>query len=121
MKGKILIIDDDRAFLTSLSDVLEEYGYEVRALTDPSEAAPEIEQFAPDLIILDVFMPKKSGFNLLRDFKDRDVYQDIPKILLTCLDDDVERMVAKSEGAAEYVTKPVDMDNFLSLVGELLS
>lgn len=120
MHEKILIIDDDRSFSDSLKDILTEKGYEVETLSDPSDTENCINTFNPDLLILDIFMPGRSGFNLLEDFRDRGIFQDIPKIVLTCLDDDVERMVAKSEGAEEYATKPVDVDGLLNKILKLL-
>lgn len=121
MSRRLLTIDDDSSFLNSLEDVLVQKGFEVLTLNDPGKVEREIENFEPDIIVLDVFMPKRSGFKLLRDFKERGVYQDIPKVLLTCLDDDVERMVARSEGVDEYVTKPIDIDHFLKIIEKLLN
>ncbi len=121
MSRKLLAVDDDRSFLNSLKDVLVQKGYEVLTLNDPGKVEEEIENFEPDIMVLDVFMPKRSGFKLLTDFNERGVYQDIPKVLLTCLDDDVERMVARSEGVDAYVTKPIDIDHFLKIIEELLN
>jgi DNA-binding response OmpR family regulator len=107
MMSKILIIDDNKDFLALIEAFLSSEGYNVKTLANPHKAEEYIEGFNPDLLIIDVFMPERSGFNIIEDFIAKGVYQDIPKIFLTGLDDEVEKMTAKGIGVSEYITKPV--------------
>ena len=120
MKKTILVIDDDAAFLTTLKDILEEAGYKVIALADPLEAEKYIETYAPDLLIIDIFMPDRTGFNLIEDFREKGMYLDLPKIFLTCLDDDIERMTASACGVQRYITKPFEPKELIGCITEVL-
>jgi len=120
MKKRILAIDDNEDFLVTLKDLLEGSGYEVDILPDPSKAEERIELRKPDLMIIDVFMPKRSGFNIIEDFRDNGLYMDIPKIFLTCLDDDIERMTAKACGVDCYITKPFQPEDLIEMVHRIL-
>lgn len=116
MAKVILAIDDDQDFLDTIKDMLDEEGFDVKTLSDPVRAEEYIESFRPELLIIDIFMPKRSGFNILEDFKKKGVYGDIPKIFLTCLDDDVERMSARACGVTYYITKPFEPEELIDLV-----
>ena len=120
MAQKILAIDDNKEFLDTLKDILENKGYDVTILADPMKAEHYIDKYAPDLLIIDVFMPERSGFNLVEDFNEKGLYGSIPKIFLTCLDDDVERMTARACGVTQYLTKPFQPEDLLSLVESTL-
>lgn len=121
MRHKILAIDDNKEFLATLKDILEDKGYEVITLSDPVKAEHYIDKYAPELIIIDIFMPGRSGFNLIEDFNEKGLYERIPKIFLTCLDDDVERMTARACGVAQYLTKPFQPDELLDMVQSTLA
>ncbi len=114
---KILVIDDNKDFLAVIKTFLDGEGYDVKTLSDPLKAEEYMEKFTPDLMIIDIFMPERSGFNIIEDFEEKGIYRDIPKIFLTGLDDDIEKMTAKGVGVAEYITKPV-MPSELSRVIE---
>lgn len=113
---KILAVDDNAAFLETIKDILELRGFEVRTLTDPTKTEEYIEKYKPDLLVMDVFMPKRSGFNILEDFRERKVYQNLPKVFLTCLDDDVEKMTAKACGVMCYITKPFEPEELVDCI-----
>jgi len=120
MAKTILAIDDDQEFLTTLKDILESEGYKVMTLSDPTRAEHFIEKYDPGLLILDVFMPRRTGFNLLEDFNKKGIYGDLPKIFLTCLDDDVERMTARAVGVGKYLTKPFQPEDLIDMVKGIL-
>ncbi len=115
-KKTILAIDDDENFLSTLKDILEGEGYSVKTLSDPTKTEHYVEKYRPDLMIIDVFMPERSGFNLVEDFRDKGLYGDVPKIFLTCLDDDVERMTARACGVCCYLTKPFQPEELIRRV-----
>jgi DNA-binding response OmpR family regulator len=104
---KILLIDDNKDFVEMLSTYLKDEGYDVKCLTDPEKTEEYIESFTPSLLIIDILMPIRSGFNIIEDFQEKGLYENIPKIFLTGLDDDVEKMTARGIGVCEYITKPV--------------
>ncbi|MDD4957560.1 MAG: response regulator [Candidatus Omnitrophica bacterium] len=107
-KRTILAVDDDEAFLVTLKDILEDAGYIAYVLSEPDKIEAYIDRYAPDVLIIDIFMPGRTGFNIVEDFRDKGVYDEIPKIFLTCLDDDVEKMTARACGVGQYVTKPFE-------------
>lgn len=119
--GKIILaIDDDENFLSTIKDILEAEGYEVKTLADPTKTEHYIEKYHPDLLIIDIFMPERTGFNLIEDFRDKGLYQDLPKIFLTCLDDDVEKMTARACGVSLYMTKPFQPEELIQKVNQTL-
>jgi len=120
MEKVILAIDDDESFLLTIKDILEQEGYDVKTLSDSLETEIYIEKYKPGLIIMDIFMPDRSGFNLIESFNEKGIYQDIPKIFITCLDDDIERMTARACGVAHYITKPFQAEELISLVKKTL-
>ncbi len=120
MSKIILAIDDDEVFLCTLKDIFEPEGFEFKTLSDPSKAEQYIDQYNPDLLIIDIFMPKRTGFNIVEDFKDKGLYKDVPKIFLTCLDDDIEKMTARACGVTHYITKPFSPDELVRRVKKIL-
>lgn len=119
--SKILIIDDNKDFLEMMESFLIEEGYEVKTLSDPNRTEAYMDEFKPSLMIIDVFMPERSGFNIIEDFSKKGIYQDIPKIFLTGLDDDIEKMTAKGIGVNEYITKPVMPSELSKVIGDILN
>jgi DNA-binding response OmpR family regulator len=120
VKKTILAIDDDAALLVTLTDILEEAGYKTIALADPLQTEKYIEMYDPDLLLIDIFMPDRTGFNLIEDFREKGVYLEIPKIFLTCLDDDVEKMTARACGVERYITKPFEPEELIACIKEIL-
>lgn len=101
-----MVVDDDKDFLKSIKVLLQDEGFETTVLCNSSRLEQRIKKQRPDLLILDVLMPQRSGFNILEDFKKKDSYRKIPKILLTALDDPVDKMVADGHGVKGYIVKP---------------
>ncbi|MDD4956129.1 MAG: response regulator [Candidatus Omnitrophica bacterium] len=120
MAKRILAIDDDKGLLSLLQFNLEAEGYEIQTLADPMRTEEYIDKFKPDLMIIDILMPGRSGFNILDDFKREGKYQGIPKIFLTCLDDDIEKMVARGCGVENYITKPFKPAELLKVIKNIL-
>lgn len=104
-KGKILLVEDD-AFLSELYVTkFAEAGYEITVAEDGQEGLQLVEKLKPDLMLLDIVLPRMDGLSVLRAMKEREAIKNIPVILLTNLGqkEDVDRGVAL--GAADYVIK----------------
>lgn len=125
---KILVIDDDPDLQTAVKSVLESKFYQVAAALDGDEGLRKVVDERPDLIILDVIMPGKSGFEVCREIKTDPKYyffSHIPVLMLTVYPDDREKMhLSMREGmtmeAEDYLHKPFDPKELLNRVEELL-
>ena len=106
MSRKILIVDDDRLTLTLIRFALKEQRYDVATAMDGLEALDAVKAFRPDLIVLDVQMPKMSGFEFMNELKGIPGGSVIPVIMLTANDNMQDIFLA--EGVKGYLVKPVD-------------
>ncbi|MBF0532276.1 MAG: response regulator [Candidatus Omnitrophica bacterium] len=119
MAQKILIIDDERVNLSLVKFTLAEKGYAVSQAVDGEEGIAKVQSESPDLIILDVQMPRMNGYEFMGALKSLQGAQITPVIMLTA-NETMEGMF-KLEGARAYFVKPVNMAAFLSKVKEILS
>lgn len=125
---KILVIDDDPDLQAAAKTVLESKSYQVVAALDGDEGLRKVVDERPDLIVLDVIMPGKTGFEVCRELKTDPKYHffsEIPVLLLTVYPDDREKAhLSMREGmlmeAEDYLHKPFDPTELLSRVEELL-
>ena len=118
MKTHIIVVEDDAQIRLGLCDALRAEGYEVSDCRDGSEAGPRIKQGKPDLVILDVMLPGKSGFDLCREIragKDR-----VPILMLSAKGQEIDKVVGLELGADDYVTKPFSLRELLARVQALL-
>jgi DNA-binding response OmpR family regulator len=105
-RPKILLVDDEKAITANLRPFLERSGFEVDTAADGEEALAEIHAFNPDLLVLDVLMPRLDGREVLRRLRRADDWT--PVILLTQVGESTERAMALEEGADDYLNKPFD-------------
>ena len=124
-KAKILLVDDDEDFVEATKLVLESKPYEVVAAYDGDEGLAKARQERPDLIILDIIMPVKDGFNAAEQLKKDPELRDIPVLMLTSFSQKVgETSLSVSQGLTldteDYVDKPVSPDDLLKRVEKLL-
>ncbi|MCF8051432.1 MAG: response regulator [Desulfobacterales bacterium] len=124
-KQLILVVDDDPDLVESVSMKLESAGYRVGKAYDGIEAMDRIKEERPDLIILDVMMPRKNGYELCDELKKSDEYKDIIVVLLTAVADAVTstkytHMEGKSTLADDYIPKPIELDRLMEIVKDQL-
>lgn len=103
MKEKILIVEDEPALLETLVYNFDRQGFEVESATDGETAVELAKQIQPDLIILDIMLPKLDGFEVCRILRQE---MNVPIIMLTARDDVIDRVIGLEIGADDYVTKP---------------
>ncbi|MBD3206686.1 PAS domain S-box protein [Candidatus Bathyarchaeota archaeon] len=117
----ILILDDEADIRNLGRRILEEKGYKVLTAEDSSTGLRMAEEELPDLILLDVVMPGRSGFDTCRELKLKSSTRDIPVIMFSVLSRDVDKKMAEEAGADDYITKPFDTEELLSSIKKALS
>ena len=116
---RILLVDDDESILESTQMALVDRGYDVFLARDGSEALVRAELDAPDLIVLDIVMPKRSGFAVLKKLRSRHG-RSHRIIVVTGYADARHQEIAKSQGADAFVRKPFDIDDLLTQIESLI-
>lgn len=117
-KTKLLIVDDEADLLAELRPLLERSGYAVVTAADGESALERVQEARPDLIILDVMMPRLDGREVLRRLRQQDDWT--PVILLTQVGSSVERALSLQEGADDYLNKPYDPMELIARVQAVL-
>jgi DNA-binding response OmpR family regulator len=117
LEETILLVDDDAALLEVVSIVLSSEGYKVVTAADGAEALREVGQEALDLVILDVMLPRISGFEVLRQIREK---SDVPVVMLTAKGQSVDKVVGLELGADDYITKPFDTKELLARIRAIL-
>ncbi len=112
-KADILIVDDTLPNLRLLSTMLTENGYEVRGVPNGTMALTAVRSVPPDLILLDINMPKLDGYEVCRQLKAAPETRDIPIIFISALDEVIDKVKAFSVGGVDYVTKPFQIAEIL--------
>jgi DNA-binding response OmpR family regulator len=120
MARSILVVDDEPNIVLSLQFLMRKAGYDVRVARDGVEALAEIERAPPDLVLLDVMMPKRDGFDVCQSVRANPAWAGVKIILLTAKGRDIEREKGLALGADDYVTKPFSTREVLTRVEALL-
>jgi len=118
---RVLVVDDQEDILQTTALVLTKGGYEAITAADGFEALETARREIPDLILLDVEMPRMDGWETLRLLRLDSATSGIPVAMFTILFDLREKVRALKYGAQDYITKPFSMDDLLSRVGRLLT
>lgn len=114
---RVLVVDDEESILKIVDYALSQAGYEVHTATDAAGGEFIFSQIKPDLVILDVMLPGKSGLDVARDLR---VQSNIPIIMLSARGDEVDRILGLEFGADDYVTKPFSPRELVSRVKAIL-
>lgn len=124
-KQLILVVDDDPDLVESVSMKLESEGFQVAKAYDGVEAWDRIKDEKPEMLILDVMMPRKNGYELCDEIKKDDKFKDITVLLLTAVAEAVPsttytHMDGKTTLADDFIPKPIDLDNLMEIVRDNL-
>jgi DNA-binding response OmpR family regulator len=114
--AKILMVEDDRDIVKTTQYVLEKKGYNCITALDGMEGLHKAKNENPDLIILDLMLPKMNGYKIARLLKFDQKYKDIPIIMLTAKAQESDKKLGFQTGADEYMTKPFEFENLLSVI-----
>lgn len=120
-KANILVVDDTPANLRLLVGMLTDKGYKVRPVMDGELALTGAKAIPPDLILLDINMPKMNGYEVCEKLKENELTREIPVIFISALDDVLDKVQAFQAGGVDYVTKPFQVEEVLMRVETHLS
>ncbi len=118
---KILVVDDSPSQLRMTSAALEGQNFEIITAVDGEDALHRVSADRPDLVVLDVVMPKIDGFQVCRKMKSSSAMQHIPVIILSSKNQKVDEFWGRKQGADMYLTKPFDKEQLLAAVKKYLS
>ena len=116
MVMKVLVVDDSQAEIRLLRSVLQQAGFHSVAISDPTKVEEKIDEERPNVILLDVVMPQRNGFQVCRDLKSQEVYAKIPVILVTSKTAPSDRYWGEQQGANGYVGKPFTPEELIDAV-----
>lgn len=116
----ILIVDDSETNLVLLTAVLEEGGWEVQAADSAANAMEKLKTSVPELILLDLLMPRIDGYQMLDKLKSDERLRQIPVIVISAVNDPDTRKKCLSKGAVDYMPKPVIIQEVLDKVRNIL-
>jgi DNA-binding response OmpR family regulator len=114
----ILVAEDDNYIREGLVDTLESEGYKVTSAADGREASNLLQEAGFDLVLLDIMMPEKSGYDLCRDIRSKD--PDTPIIMLTAKGEEIDKVLGLELGADDYITKPFGVHELLARISAVL-
>lgn len=118
---KILIVDDEQDIVESLKFVLEVADYTCFCAYNGEDGLRMAKEIVPDLIILDVMMPKINGYKISRLLKYDSKYKNIPILMVTARSQEDDKLIGEETGADEYITKPFELDEVVKKVEQYLN
>lgn len=121
MVNKILVVDDEPSIVLSLEFLMKQAGFQVRTAADGEAALAAVAADCPDLVLLDVMMPRKNGYEVCQAIRENPAYHAVRIIMLTAKGRNVEREKGLALGADDYVTKPFSTQEVVQKVKALLA
>jgi DNA-binding response OmpR family regulator len=116
---KVLIVDDEPNIVTALEFLLKRSGYDVRLATNGAEALEQVEIYRPDVVLMDVMMPIKSGFEVCQRMRERPELAQIKIVMLSAKGSEAEVSKGLSLGADLYITKPFSTQELVATINRL--
>jgi DNA-binding NtrC family response regulator len=120
MKAKVLIVDDDQDIVTMLQDRLDAGGYKTLTAADGLRGIELIEQESPNLVLLDLYLPRLKGMDVLKRMAQNKQFEDIPVIVMTAAGTIPDAVEAMRHGAYDFLTKPLEKDHLLIVIQKAL-
>ena len=121
MGKTVVVIEDERNIIEAISFILTRDGWEVKTHSNGHDAVDAVRGRQPDLVILDVMLPGKSGFDILQEIRDDSVIGETPVLMLTARGQDKDREMAERSGASRFMTKPFSNAEVLEAVRDLVA
>ncbi|MBL4627921.1 MAG: response regulator [Roseicyclus sp.] len=119
--GRILIVEDESNILEALSFILSRAGWDVRGHGKGESALAEVARLSPDILVLDVMLPGRSGFDILRELRADTATAQLPVLMLTAKGQAKDRELAMALGANAFLTKPFSNTELLEVVAQMSS
>jgi CheY-like chemotaxis protein len=116
----ILVVDDSTTNIVLLEAIFQDKGFKIKTAFNVGEAIQSMSKTRPDLILLDLLMPKISGFEFLRQLRKDENSKNLPVIVISAVTDDETILKIRNMGAVEYVSKPIDIPTLIALVEKTL-
>ena len=116
MSKRVLIVDDETNILISVEFLVKQAGYELDIAHDGEEALEKVAEFQPDLVLLDIMMPKFNGFEVCRRIRENPAWQNIKIVMLTAKGREVEVTKGLALGADAYIIKPFSTKDLMAEV-----
>jgi twitching motility two-component system response regulator PilH len=116
---KVLVVDDSKTELMYLTNLLQKNGFSVKTAENADDAFRRLAEERPDLILMDVVMPGQNGFQLTRAISRDPTYAGIPIMMCTSKNQETDRVWGMRQGARDYITKPVNVDELLAKIKAL--
>ncbi len=120
MTHNVLVVDDEPNIVLSLKFLISQQGYEVRTAGSGKEALKALAEQVPDLVLLDIMMPRPDGYEVCQKIRATPEWKDIPVIMLTAKGRDVEKQKGFAMGADDYITKPFSTQELVVKVREMI-
>ena len=120
MGGRVLLIEDEPNIIEAIRFILSRAGWRVDTHSDGSTAIEAVEAREPDLVILDVMLPNRSGYDILNDLRQAAATENLPVLMLTARGQKKDRDLAEKLGASRFMTKPFSNGEVLAAVRELV-
>ncbi|MEH6402096.1 MAG: response regulator [Sneathiella sp.] len=121
MPNTVLVVEDEPNIVLSLQFILRQVGFTVRVASDGDQAIRAVEEYVPDLILLDIMLPKRDGFAVCEEIRSKPSCSNVKIIMLSAKSREAEREKAISLGADEFVTKPFSTRVLGDLVKKLMN
>ena len=116
----VLVVEDDPALGDVIMTALKDEGLDAKLAHDGDEAMRDVDDLSPSVMVLDLMMPRRDGFSVLRELRADGRISNLPVIVVTAIFGMSERLYASELGAADYITKPFDLDDLVGRVKALL-